>query len=162
MQLKGGHRSPISKSNHGQICNLLRTSGGNSSLQVRGAIDYWSEDYDQNQNCAQQDRIAELRAKVYLYQRIIVCIANILASASLLSQIPRLKRQERCKRAKRRLRKLIPLLCHVSYQNVAINYIEFRSKFRQFYMKEKIIKSGVDLKLQCHIYELNVKFRIKS
>ena len=60
----------------------MRTSGGNSSLQVRGAIDYWSEDYDQNQNCAQQDRIAELRAKVYLYQRIIVCIANILASAS--------------------------------------------------------------------------------
>ena len=75
----------------------MRSTGGNRSFQVGTLDDYWSEDYDQNKNCAQGDRIAELRAKVYLYQRLIVCIANILASASLLSQIPRLKKQERCK-----------------------------------------------------------------
>ena len=61
---------------------LVRSTGGNRSLQVRTEDDYWSEDYDQSKNCAQGDRIAELRAKVYLYQRLIVCIANILASAS--------------------------------------------------------------------------------
>ena len=32
--------------------------------QGRGADDYWSEDYDQSQNCARGERIAELRAKV--------------------------------------------------------------------------------------------------
>ena len=31
-----------------------------------GADDYWSEDYDQSQNCAKGERIAEIRAKVHL------------------------------------------------------------------------------------------------
>ena len=31
-----------------------------------GADDYWSEDYDQSQNCAKGERIAEIRAKVQL------------------------------------------------------------------------------------------------
>ena len=32
-----------------------------------GADDYWSEDYDQSQNCAKGERIAEIRAKVHLF-----------------------------------------------------------------------------------------------
>ena len=32
-----------------------------------GADDYWSEDYDQSQNCAKGERIAEIRAKVHIF-----------------------------------------------------------------------------------------------
>ena len=38
--------------------------GLEDGAQGRGADDYWSEDYDQSQNCARGERIAELRAKV--------------------------------------------------------------------------------------------------
>ena len=43
-----------------------------------GADDYWSEDYDQSQNCAKGERIAEIRAKVHLFIRHFHFFLNLL------------------------------------------------------------------------------------
>ena len=44
----------------------MKSSSFETWSQGRGAEDYWSEDYDQSQNCARGERIAELRAKVHI------------------------------------------------------------------------------------------------
>ena len=44
---------------------MVKSCSFETCFQGRGADDYWSEDYDQSQNCARGERIAELRAKVH-------------------------------------------------------------------------------------------------
>ena len=43
-----------------------------------GVDDYWSEDFDKNKNCQQEDKIIELNKEVGAHAKIVLCSSHYL------------------------------------------------------------------------------------